>query len=175
MMTKISNYAIATILCLQTACNCVISTAGQYIYTFYLQLYTVTFNSTQNLTVIVNTSYELLETVSDGSEQCTGDTYNYSSLNAQLWAQEQSADLFFRIGLWNSCPLIVMTYILGLYTPALGKRFVLILPMIGTTVQLSIWLSIIYFHLQDYWWYIASFIVGLSGSSSVLSKNSLSL
>jgi hypothetical protein len=175
MMTKISNSAIATILCLQTACHCIISTVGQYIYIFYLELYPLTFNVTQNLTFIVNTSYEILETVIDDSEQCTDDAYNYSSLNAQLWVQEQSADLFFRIGLWHSCPLIIMTYILGLYTPLLGKRFFLILPMIGITVQLSIWLSIIYFHLDDYWWYIASFIVGLSGSSLVLSKINLSL
>ena len=174
-MTKISNYVLVTILCVQTACHCVISTVGQYVYIFYLQLYPVTFNETQNVTLIVNTSYELLETVIDGSEQCTGDAYNYSSLNAQLWAQEQSADLFFQMGLWNSCPVIVMTYILGLYIPTLGKRFVLILPMIGTAIQLSIWLSIIYFHLEDYWWSIASFIVGLSGSSSVLSKISFCL
>ncbi|CAF4615328.1 unnamed protein product, partial [Rotaria socialis] len=40
--------------------------------------------------------------------------------------------------------------------------------MLGTTGQLTIWLSIIYFHLADYWWYIASFIMSLSGSTYVL-------
>jgi hypothetical protein len=44
------------------------------------------------------------------------------------------------------------------------------LPMLGTAIQSAIWLSIIYFHLADYWWYIASFIVGLSGSTYVLRK-----
>jgi hypothetical protein len=42
--------------------------------------------------------------------------------------------------------------------------------MFGTSIQLAIWLAIIYFHLADYWWYIASFAVGLSGSNYVLSK-----
>jgi hypothetical protein len=63
-----------------------------------------------------------------------------------------------------------MTYILGLYTPKLGRRFVLLLPMLGTTIQLSIWLAIIYYHLPEYWWYIAAILVGLSGSDNVRSN-----
>jgi hypothetical protein len=170
-MNHVSNYAIATILCLQTICRCIILTVGQYIYASYLQIYTFPSNTTQNLTTIIVHSFHLLQTVSTvPTQQCIDNTSNSSNNNAQLWAQEKSADLFFRIDLWNSCPLVIMTYILGLYTPKLGRRFVLILPMVGTIGQLTIWLAIIYFHLADYWWYIASFIVGLSGSTYVLSE-----
>jgi len=165
-MTYVSNYAIASILCLQTVSHCIISTVGQYIYASYLQIY----SNSSNLTTIIIPPFHLLKTVSSISNQCIGNTTNSSSNNAQLWAQEKSADLFFRIDLWNSCPMIIMTYMLGLYTPKLGRQFVLILPMLGTVIQLAIWLTIIYFHLADYWWYIASFIVGLSGSNYVFSK-----
>ncbi|CAF2864376.1 unnamed protein product [Rotaria sp. Silwood2] len=159
-MTNVSNYAIAIILCLQTACQCVVSTVGQYIYAYYLQTYPSSSNTTQNLTKIIIPSFNRLKIVHTVLTQCIDNTTsNSSNSNAQIWAQEQSADLFFRINLWNSCPMIIMTYILGLYTPKLGRQFVLILPMLGTTGQLIIWLAIIYLRLADYWWYIASFIV----------------
>jgi hypothetical protein len=174
-MSNVSNYAISIVLCLQTICHCVILTVGQYIYASYLQTYPSSSNFTQNFTTNIIPSFYLLKTVSNGTQQCINNTTNSSTSNAQLWAQEQSADLFFRIDLWNSCPMIIMTYILGLYTPKLGRRIVLILPMLGTIGQLAIWLAIIYFHLADYWWYIASFIVGLSGSSYVLSKRNIFL
>ena len=41
--------------------------------------------------------------------------------DAQAWAQQRSADLFFWTNLYSSCPIIIMTYILGLYTPKLGQ------------------------------------------------------
>ncbi|CAF0912550.1 unnamed protein product [Adineta ricciae] len=164
-MTIISNYAIATILCLQTICHSVILTVGQYIYASYLQIYPNSSNTTQNVTLTATRSLHLWQkTLTDVSQQCGA---NSSSGNAEVWAQEQSADLFFRIDLWNSCPMVLMTFVLGLYIPKLGRRFVLILPMLGAACQLTIWLGIIYFHLADYWWYIASFIVGLSGSTYV--------
>ncbi|CAF3622046.1 unnamed protein product [Rotaria sp. Silwood1] len=160
---------LAIILCLQTACHCVILTVGQYIYAYYLQTYPSTSNTTQNFTKIIMPSFHHLKIVNTALTQCIDNTTsNSSNSNAQIWAQEQSADLFFRIDLWNSCPMIIMTYILGLYTPKLGRRFVLIISMLGTTSQLIIWLAIIYLNLADYWWYIASFIVGLSGSTFVL-------
>lgn len=167
-MAIISNYAIATILCLQTICHSVILTVGQYIYASYLQTYSNSSNTTQNVTLtVIRSLHSWQKTLTDVSQQCVA---NSSSSNAEVWAQEQSADLFFRIDLWNSCPMVLMTFVLGVYTPKLGRRFVLILPMLGTACQLLIWLGIIYFHLADYWWYIASFIVGLSGSTYVFSK-----
>ena len=166
-MNSVNNYAIATILCLQTACHCIILTVGQYIYASYLQIYPYSSNTTANDTL---PSVYLSKSVGIFFKSLRENSNHSSDRGAQLWAQEQSADLLFRIDLWNSCPLILMTYILGLYTPKLGRQVVLILPMLGSVIQLVLWLVIIHFHLADYWWYIASFIVGLSGSSYVLSK-----
>lgn len=169
-MTKVNNYVIAILLCLQTSCHYIIWTVGQYIYAYYLQTYPSSSNTTQNLTKVWIHPYRSVKTVIADSGECLNSTTNSSASDAELWAQEQSADLFFRIDLWNSCPMIIMIFILGFYTPKLGRRFVLILPMLGTAAQLSIWLAIIYFHLADYWWCVASFIVGLSGSDYIFRK-----
>jgi hypothetical protein len=166
-MTYVNNYVIATILSIQTVCHCVLLTVGQYIYASYLQIYPYPSNTTGNLTDL---SFHFLRNGKIFSKYFIENANHSSDSSAQLWAQEQSADLFFRIDLWKSCPLVLMTYILGFYTPKLGRRVILILPMLGTAIQSAIWLAIIYFHLADYWWYIASFIVGLSGSTYVLSK-----
>lgn len=154
-MPGVNKYAIGIILSLQTITHCVITTVGQYIYSSYLQIYPYGANTTVNWTNIS------LYNLTDSTDWVTIED------DAQLWAQEQTANLFFRIDLWNSCPLVIMTYLLGVYTPKIGRQTVLILPMIGTSIQFIIWLAIIYFQLADYWWYIASFIVGLSGSSYI--------
>ncbi|CAF1190088.1 unnamed protein product [Rotaria sordida] len=168
-MTDICAYTIGTILSLQTLCTCIISIIGQYIYAYYLNIYPIPPNSTYNFSTITSmTTYNFLKKFNDDTKQCIESDISPDS-DAQAWAQEQSADLFFWTNLCSSCPLIIMTYILGLYTPKLGQRFVLILPMIGILIQFSIWLAIIYFHLPDYWWYIAAVIVGISGSSGILS------
>ncbi len=170
-MSNINTYIIGAILSLQTLCTCVISTIGQYIYAYYLDTYPIPPNSTSNLTTISPlSSYNFLRKFNDETKQCAENDFIPDS-NAQTWAQERSADLFFWTNLCSSCPVIIMTYILGLYTPKLGHRFVLILPMIGTLAQFAIWLAIIYFHLPEYWWYIAAIILGLSGSSSILGRN----
>ncbi|CAF1057093.1 unnamed protein product [Rotaria sordida] len=159
-MTDICAYTIGTILSLQTLCTCIISIIGQYIYAYYLNIYPIPPNSTYNFSTITSmTTYNFLKKFNDDTKQCIESDISPDS-DAQAWAQEQSADLFFWTNLCSSCPLIIMTYILGLYTPKLGQRFVLILPMIGTLIQFIIWLAIIYFHLPDYWWYIAAVIVG---------------
>jgi hypothetical protein len=121
----------------------------------------------QNSTTVTISSY-LHEINYTTSHKCTKNGIAMNN-NAQAWAQQRSADLFFWTNAWGCCPIIVMTYILGIYTPKLGRRFVLILPMIGIAIQLTIWLSIIYFHLPESWWYIAAFIVGLSGSDNIRS------
>jgi len=114
--------------------------------------------------------FDFLTVINNETNKCVQSDVSPDS-DAQLWAQQRSADLFFRINLMSSCPVIIMTYVLGLYTSKLGKRFVILLPMAGATSQFAIWLAIIYFHLSQFWWYIAAFIVGLSGSSGVLSMN----
>ncbi|CAF1936484.1 unnamed protein product [Rotaria magnacalcarata] len=168
-MTGIGVYTIGTILSLQTLCTCVISTIGQYFYIYYLGIYTPPSNSTYNWsTISPGSSSNFLKQFNDETKRCIDSDVSFDN-DAQAWAQEKSADLFFWTSLVNSCPLIIMTYILGLYTPKLGKCFVLILPMIGILAQFAIWLAIIYFHLPDYWWYIAAAIVGASGSTGILS------
>jgi MFS family permease len=164
-MKVVSSYTIATVLSLQTLSTCIIFTLGQYIYTFYLQTYAFSLNGISNLTT---TASYVQKIKNDSPGKCVKGNISLDS-TAQAWAQQRSADLFFSTNLWSCGPIIIMTYILGLYTPKLGRRFVLLLPMVGTTVQLSIWLSIIYYHLPEYWWYIAAFIVGLSGSDNVRS------
>ncbi|CAF1406261.1 unnamed protein product [Adineta steineri] len=162
---NVSFFTIVAILCLQTLSTCIISNIGQYIYSYYLQTYAFTSNDTLNLT-----NDTLLSSVDDFNisnkdpEQCSNSVSN----EADAWAQQQSADLFSKIGLWRSGPMIIMTCILGLYMSRLGKRFVLILSMIGIAMQVLIWLTIIYFQLPEYWWYVAGFIVGLTGGEAVL-------
>jgi MFS family permease len=165
-MTVVSSYTIATVLSLQTLCTCIIFTLGQYIYTFYLQSYPFSSYVIQNLTN--DTVQSFLHKIKKTPEKCTQRNISLDS-PAQAWAQQRSADLFFWTNVWSCVPIIIMTYFLGLYTPKLGRRFVLLLPMVGTTIQLGIWLSIIYYRLPEYWWYIASFIVGLSGADNVRS------
>jgi MFS family permease len=170
-MSGVSNYAIAVILCIQTLISCLSSTIGQYIYSFYLHAYP----NSSNLTM--TNAYHLIDfltVINNETNKCVQS--NISSDNdAELWAQQRSADLFFRTHLASSCPVIIMTYILGLYTSKLGKRFVLLLPMVGTASQITIWLVIIYLHLSEFWWYIAAFIAGLSGSTGVLGMNTFFL
>jgi MFS family permease len=167
-MTVVSSYTIATVLSLQTLSTCIIFTLGQYIYTFYLQTYPYRSDGISNSTLVSIPSY--LQKINKISrEKCIKNNLSLDS-TAQAWAQQRSADLFFWTNLWSCFPIIIMTYILGLYTPKLGRRFVLLLPMFGTTIQLSIWLAIIYYHLPEYWWYIAAILVGLSGSDNVRSN-----
>ena len=164
MSGESSSYTLGAIYSLQTLCTCLTITSGQYIYSYYLDTYPVPPNSTTNFTTI---SPFALARFNENNKKCVeGD--DTPTKDAQAWAQERSADLFFWTTLISSCPIILMTYILGLYTPQLGKRFVLVLPMFGTLAQFAIWLAIIYFHLPEYWWYITAVVVGFSGSSGVL-------
>jgi hypothetical protein len=167
-MSSINSYSIGAILSLQTLCTCVTTTIGQYIYAFYLNTYPIPSNGTSNFTT--SPSFYFLKNLNDFNNKCVESAFSPNN-DAQAWAQQRSADLFFWTNLCSSCPVIIMTYILGLCTPKLGKRFVLILPMLGTVAQFAVWLSIIYFHLSEYWWYIAAVLLGLSGSTGVLSMN----
>ncbi|CAF4485730.1 unnamed protein product [Rotaria sp. Silwood2] len=167
-MSDVSIYVIASILCLQILITCLNSTVGQYIYGFYLETYPNSSNKTSNYTTIsIYDSFYSFNQINNETNQCLQSDISPNK-DAQAWAQQHSADLFFWTNLMSSCPVIIMTYILGLYTPKLGKRFVLIIPMLGTASQTAIWLSIIYFHLSELWWYISAFLVGLSGSTGLL-------
>ena len=175
-MSDINAYIIGAILSLQTLCTCIATIIGQYIYGYYLETYPIPPNSTVNWTTLRTpiSFYDFLRQFNEETKTCVEGDMSPDQ-NAQAWAQQRSADLFFWTNLCSSCPVIVVTYIFGLYLSKLGQRFVLILPMLGTLVQFAIWLSIIYFHLPEYWWYIAAVILGLSGSSSVLSMNTVEI
>jgi hypothetical protein len=167
-MSGVSNYAIALILCLQTLFGCLSSTINQFIYAFFLHTYPNLPNSTSNYTTTsTHRSLIFLGVVNNETDVCSNSDIALDR-DAQAWAQQRSAEFFFWINLMSGCPMIIMTYVLGLYTPQLGKRFVLILPMLGMAIQLAIWLIIIYFDVPDFWWFISAVIVGLSGSSGVL-------
>lgn len=159
-MTVVSSSTIATVLSLQTLSTCIIFTLGQYIYSYYLELYPHYSNAT-NIT--------LRQSQKTFSDKCVKNNQSLDSI-AQAWAQQKSADLFFWTNFWSCAPIIIMTYILGIHTPRLGRRFVLLLPMFGTAIQLTIWLAIIYYHLPEHWWFVAAFLVGLSGSDNVRSR-----
>ncbi|CAF0851562.1 unnamed protein product [Adineta steineri] len=165
MTSNLNIYAIVAITCLQSLCSSVLAVVGQYIYASYLNNDPLTSNMT--LTMPNNSSQSSILQTTSNNMACEKDP-NTTTSQAQIWAQQRSADLFFWINLSNGIPVIIMTYILGLYTPKLGVRVVALLPMFGTVIQLSIWLAIIYFHLLDYWWIISSIILGLTGSIGVL-------
>ncbi|CAF1005937.1 unnamed protein product [Rotaria magnacalcarata] len=164
-MTNVSSYTIATVLILQTLCSCIIFTFGQYIYIYYLSKYPFLPYLIQNSTTVSARSY--VQKINNNFPGKCSESGIVLNRDAQSWAQQRSADLFFWTNLSSCFPIIIMTYILGIYTPKLGRRFVLMIPIIGIACQLTIWLAIIYFHLPEYWWYIAAFIVGLSGSDNI--------
>ncbi|CAF3613851.1 unnamed protein product [Rotaria socialis] len=164
-MSNISIYAIATILAIHTIINCLTSTVGQYVYRYYLEIYPNSSNYT------VTNAYHAFYVVDVNTNETSTCSHKNISRDgdAQTWAQQSSAELFFWTSLVSSCPVIIMTYVLGLYTPQLGKRVVLLIPMLGSTIQLILWLLIIYFRLSELWWYTAAFINGLSGAGGVIS------
>lgn len=172
-MSSTNNFAITAILSIQTLSTCLISTIGQYIYAFYLDIYAHQSNGTHNVSVETFQRFYLVRAINENSSQCVKSDLIESDNDAQAWAQQRSADLFFWTNLCSSIPVIIMTYVLGIYVKQLGKRFVLTLTMIGSASQFGIWLTIIYFHLAEYWWYIAAIITGLTGSNGVMSKDRL--
>jgi hypothetical protein len=154
-----NNYFIVTILCLQTIYNCIVSIVGQYIYGFFLQTYPDDHpkNGT-NISFFTINSFELNE------EKCTDNLNN----SVQAWAQQRSADLIFRATLWRAFPVIIITYLFGLYASHLNRRFVLLISIFGNAIHVIIYQAIIYKNLAEYWWYISAFIAGLSGGTNVI-------
>ncbi|CAF1497661.1 unnamed protein product [Rotaria sordida] len=83
-------------------------------------------------------------------------------------SQQQSADLIFQATLWRAFPVIIITYLFGLYTSQLNRRLILILSIIGNALHGIIYQAIIYKNLAEYWWYISAFIAGLAGGTNIL-------
>ena len=150
-----NNSFIVITLCLQTVYNCIVSITGQYIYGFFLRTYPDNFPSNKS-----NGSLWL-----DEEASCTENTSNNS---AQIWAQQNSADLIFKATLWRAFPVIVTTYLYGLYASYLNRRLILFISLVGNAAHVIIYQAIIYRNLAVYWWYISAFIAGLAGGTNVL-------
>jgi hypothetical protein len=157
-----NSYFILIILCLQTIYNCIVSIIGQYIYGFFLKTYPDIPQNGTNISLFAIDSFGLSE------EKCTGNTTDNSTNPAQAWAQEHSADLIFRTTLWRAFPVIIITYLFGLFAARLNRRLVLLLSIFGNAIHVLIYQAIIYKSLAEYWWCIAAFIAGLSGGTNLL-------
>lgn len=118
------------------------SSIGQYIYSHYLESYKTIVNLNADPLLLPNS---ITTTLTNSIGQCKDRSI---PAPAQQWAQEKSSTLFFYQTVASSIPTIVMTYILGLYTHQLGRKFVLILTMFGNVLQYSIWLVIIYYQVR---------------------------
>ncbi|CAF3841795.1 unnamed protein product [Rotaria sordida] len=163
-MSDSNSYFIVIIICLQTLYTCILSIIGQYIYGYFLRTY---YDMYQNWTIINNSSLKI-DIFELNREQCIENTTDISNSSAQTWAQQQSADLIFQATLWRAFPIIIITYLFGLYASQLNRRLVLILSIIGNAIHVIIYQAIIYKNLAEYWWYISAFIVGLSGGPNIL-------
>ncbi len=119
---------------------------GQYIYDYYLKSYipTTTSNFYSEISFFPTTTTTTI-IIENEFSQCKDQS---TSAAAQQWAQQQSSNLFFYQTVASSIPTILMTYILGLYTHQLGRKFVLILTMFGNVFQYAIWLFIIYYRVN---------------------------
>ena len=165
-MARKNHYFIVIILCLQTIYNCIVSIIGQYIYAFFLKTYPDVYPSNgTNLTLWVREDFQLNE------EQCREENTTNVNNSAQTWAQQHSADLIFRMTLWRAFPVIIVTYLFGLYASYLNRRLILFLSLVGNAIHVVIYQAIIYENLALYWWYISAFIAGFAGGTNVIGKS----
>ena len=155
------SFFIVSVLSLQTVYSCIMSTIGQFIYGSYLQTYP---NDTQNRTIHTIDSFKQ----TDKESQCASNT---TTSAAQEWAQQQSAQLLFEMTLWRAFPVIIVTYLFGLYAFRLNRRIVLVLSIFGNGLHVVIYQGIMYRYLAgSWWWYSSAFIAGLSGGTNIISK-----
>ncbi|CAF0900740.1 unnamed protein product [Adineta steineri] len=83
-------------------------------------------------------------------------------------SETNNSDVVYRRSIANSIPAIVMSCLLGVLIPFLGKKFVLMLPIIGFIIEMIIALAIIYLKLDIYWWYLSAFMLGLLGNVGLI-------
>ena len=149
---------IVGILCLQTLYNCIVSIIGQYIYGYFLEIYPDSPHNRSHISLV------------EQSEQCSTNATETTNNSAQAWAQQRSADLIFRLTLCRAFPVIVVTYVFGLYASQLNRRIVLFVSILGNAIHVVIYQGIIYRYLAEYWWYVSAFIAGCAGGTNVLSE-----
>ena len=158
---------VVTILCLQTLYNCIVSVIGQYIYGYFLQTYPGgSPNGTNGSYLFI--SHDLADSLQLHQEQCAANKTDLTNNSAQGWAQQHSADLIFQMTLWRAFPVIVTTFLYGVYSSRLNRRLVLLVSIFGNALHVAVYQGIIYDHLAEYWWYIAAFIAGLAGGTNVI-------
>jgi hypothetical protein len=160
---------IVTILCLQTVYSCLISVIGQYIYKYYLARYPNSSHNGTNMSYTFHSlnlhSFQRLQ-----HESCTMNTSDKTDQSAQIWAEEQSADLLSRMALWRAIPVIIITYVFGVYASQLNQSIVLLMSIVGNTMHVVIYQGIIYQYLDEHWWCISAFIAGLAGGTNIISS-----
>ncbi|UJR14444.1 hypothetical protein I4U23_001441 [Adineta vaga] len=165
-MIATNTYFVVSMICFQTLYNCCLSIVGQYIYQFFLKNYPNDDDSPKwtNITSLMIYFYE------SNQETCEQNTTTNTSANAaEVWAQQRSADLIFQSTLWRAFPVIVITYLFGLYASQLNRRLILFLSLFGNGIHVVIYQAIVYKNLPEYWWYISAFVAGFSGGTNVLS------
>lgn len=163
-MFNSNDYFILILSCLQTIYNCIVAVIGQYIYGYFLKNYP---DKSVNWTVITNSSL-YIEMFYSNREQCIENTTDTSNNSVETWAQQQSADLIFKMTLWRAFPVIIVTYFFGLYASRLNRQLVLIFSIIGNSMHVLIYQAIIYENLPEYWWYAAACIAGLAGGTNII-------
>ncbi|CAF0951285.1 unnamed protein product [Adineta ricciae] len=155
---------VMSMMCFHTLCNCCLAILGQYIYQYFLANYPNDDSRAWiNITSLTSHIYE-----SNQGTCMQNTTAENTTSAAEVWAQKRSADLIFQSTLWRAFPVIIVTYLFGLYASRLNRRLVLFLSLFGGALHVVICQAIIYRDLPEYWWYIASFIVGIAGGTNVV-------
>ncbi|CAF1276877.1 unnamed protein product [Rotaria sordida] len=151
-------FNITGIICLQTLCYCVILSIDTYVSSLHLSP-SINCSGLQNENIL-NHFYQ------SNNETCPrmdNDTSTHG-----LTPTRDRDEIVYRRTIANSLPAIIMTCALGMIIPFLGKRFVLILPMVGIAIQMTIALAIIYLDLGIYWWYLSGFLLGVFGNPGII-------
>ncbi len=114
-----SKYFIVIILSLQIIYNCILSVIGQYIYGYFVKTYPgIPSGNGTNLSLFTIGDLRLNE------ETCTANSTANPNNSAQAWAQQRSVDLIFQTTLWRAFPVIIITYLFGLYASYLNRRLI---------------------------------------------------
>ncbi|CAF3916724.1 unnamed protein product [Adineta steineri] len=155
-------FNIIGIVCLQSLCYCIIQSINTYINPSQL-------SSKINCTELYdeNQIYQFYR----NNTQCDNGTCSQidnKTLLYEVRLKTEESDVVYRRNIAHSIPAIVMSSIMGVLIPFLGKRFVLILPLVGIIIQMIIALAIIYLKLDIYWWYLSAFMLGLLGNVGLI-------
>ena len=155
---------VMSMMCFNTLYNCCVAVLGQYIYRYFLENYP---NDDSRVWINITSLESHIYESNQGS--CVQNTTAENTTSAaEAWAQKRSADLIFQSTLWRAFPVIIVTYLFGLYASRLNRRLVLFLSLFGGTLHVVICQVIIYKDLPEYWWYISAFIVGIAGGTNIV-------